>query len=222
MFSDFFNVNDNLITLREFQNKTLKIYNQDSCFVVLRDVADAASFLIRTILDDDPEIEFITVNLEDEFNDFFLISDYLNRKLIRINSDNKIFLKQASEFFQISSLILKIEEFEDHFEKMTKNENITALETYDSIICSITEKNYQCIAENMSFFSFIDENDPDSDYEIFGNIILKFILNNYLSAPLLLKFVKLLNQKKVSNTIVNLAYKIKQASVKKYIFHQPH
>lgn len=218
MFSDFFNVNDNLITLREFQNKTLKIYNQDSCFVVLRDVADAASFLIRTILDDDPEIEFITVNLEDEFNDFFLISDYLNRKLIRINSDNKIFLKQASEFFQISSLILKIEEFEDHFEKMTKNENITALETYDSIICSITEKNYQCIAENMSFFSFIDENDPDSDYEIFGNIILKFILNNYLSAPLLLKFVKLLNQKKVSNTIVNLAYKIKQASVKKYIF----
>lgn len=220
MFCDFFDINDESISLRKFQNKTLNIYNNDSCYIVLRDIADAASFLVRTILDEDPEIESIKVNFEDDFNDFFLISNYFNRKLITITSDNLSFLKNASEFFQISSLMLKIEEFERHFQIMTKNVNITTLETYDSILSNLNEDNYENIAENMTDFKLISTTDADSesDYEIIGSIIFKLICNRYLSAPLFLKFVKLLNNQKISSTIINLAYQIKKDSVKNYIF----
>ena len=220
MFSDFFNVNDDSFSFREFKNKTLKIYNNDLCYTVLRDVADAASFLIRTVLDDDPEIESIKVNFEDDYNDFFLISDYFNRKLVRITVENLTFLKAVSEFFQISSLMLKINEFERHYKIITKNSDLAAAETFQSIIYSLNEDNYRNIAENMLDFNFMDLNGTksESDYEIIGSIILKLALNRYLSAPLLFKFAKLLNNQTVTSTIINLAYKIKKNSVKNYIF----
>ncbi|OHT14173.1 hypothetical protein TRFO_03247 [Tritrichomonas foetus] len=217
MFTAFFPGEDLDDEDVELEKESLLILHNGQDYQVQRKLAYISSNYIKKILINDPSLDEIEIDFDDEYNEFSLISNFLNNNFITITSENYIFLKNASKILSISCIAQKVESFEKQFESIKNNHEIAILQTYESIIFGITEENLQNIVENFIFFSQIENNKyKDSDLELVAQIILTAAQIQYKSAPLLFKFVKLLNNYKINEILIENVHNIKKTSMRNY------
>ena len=221
---------------KTFDNNDLLLSYNNEGYQVNKRIAYGISLFIQIKIDDKPLEEVIVIGPDNiDLDGFELVVDMMNGECVVIDHENYLSLKNIAKILSISRLFDEVEKFEKHLKELYKNRNLSLLQSFESIIFSVNQENYENLADNLNILindlksearsipnTFFKKNPIfESEYTALVKLIIEVTRIKYLSAPLMFKFAFLLteNSPEIKTIFAAIVHKMKSNSFKWYLMH---